>query len=250
MSIQRTLFVTLLTIHTYIFGCSDDLVNEILETDNDVDLRQRLKKTTDQFKLSKHKRINYKLAILSLHGIIQVRSKEPPIHYENKSSDEINCEHIVPQSFFHYAEVMRSDLHHLYPTYKSINLVRGNCKFAEIPDEEAEFIYLIESKLPPSEKTFRMNTCKISKLPGTFEPSDKSKGRVARACAYFFTRYSELLSKMPQVIDINTMVEWHEKYPPDSSEKKREQAVFYVQKNHNPYITQYTGYMREVWLGS
>ncbi|MEI6627796.1 MAG: endonuclease [Alphaproteobacteria bacterium] len=52
-----------------------------------------------------------------------------------------------------------------------------------------------------------------------------------------------------ELIDIKTMVEWHEKYPPSEPEKKREAEIFKVQKNHNPYITQSASYMREVWLG-
>ena len=251
MGIQKTIFIILTTFfHTCLFGCNNELVNEILGTNNNTSLKQRLKITTNEFGLSKHRKMNYKLSIISLHGIVQMCSKECPIYYEKKSNDEINCEHIVPQSFFNHVKVMKSDLHHIYPAYKSINLARGVCKFAEIPDEGAEFIYLTENSSPSLETTFCKSTCKISKLLGTFEPSNESKGRVARACAYFFTKYAVFLTKMWQVIDINTMVEWHEKYPPDGSEKKREKAVFYVQKNHNPYITQPVSYMREVWLGS
>ncbi len=155
MGIQKTIFIILVTfLHINLFGCSDNLVNEILETNNKTSLKQRLKITTNQFNLLKHKRMNYRLAIISLHGIVQMYSKECPIYYEKKSNDEINCEHIVPQSFFHHVKAMKSDLHHIYPAYKSINLARGICKFAEIPDEEAEFIYLTENHLPASEDSF------------------------------------------------------------------------------------------------
>ena len=251
---QKTIVIILLTFfHTYLWGCTDDLVNEILGTHNKVRpkqrLKQRLKTAKENFNLVDNRRLNYKLATIAIHGLIQKSSKECPIYYGYKANDEINCEHIVPQSFFRHIAVMSSDLHYIYPAYKSINLIRGNCKFAEIPEEKAEFIYLRGSNQPSPKNTSCKNTCKISKH-GIFEPNDESKGRVARACAYFFTRYPKFLAKMSQVIDIHTMISWHEKYPPERSEKKREKAVFYVQKNHNPYITQSISYMREIWLGN
>ena len=91
--------------------------------------------------------------------------------------------------------------------------------------------------------------CKVSTKDKKFEPNDEAKGMAARACAYILTRYQWLLPRMNELIDIKTMVEWHEKYPPSEPEKKREAEIFKVQKNHNPYITQSASYMREVWLG-
>ena len=186
------------------------------------------------------------------YGVVQKASGEHPIYAGGSAKDVVNCGHIVPQSFFHHVKVMKSDLHHIYPTYQSINFARETYRFAEVPDSEADHIYNDSIKeVDDAEivKNISQYGCKISSKDKKFEPNNDSKGKVARACAYFFTRYTCLIAKMSEVIDITTMVEWHEKYPPNETERKREAEIFKVQKNHKPYITQPVNYMREAWLG-
>lgn len=48
--------------------------------------------------------------------------------------DPINCEHTVPQSFFGSVEPMKSDIHHLFPTYKNWNSTRSNYPLTDIDD--------------------------------------------------------------------------------------------------------------------
>jgi endonuclease I len=219
-------------------------VAEDRHSKNIIPLSQRLNNVNNKFNLAKQRRLKYKKSLKALHGAVQFASKELPIYSELQINDSINCEHIVPKSFFHHSpcydtKTMESDLHHLYPAYQSINLLRGNRGFTDIE------IYQVCDQ---GNNAYKVSKLRISKN-NKFEPNNDSKGKVARECTYFFTRYTCLIAKMSEVIDIITMVEWHEKYLPSETERKREAEIFKVQKNHNPYITQPVNYMREAWLG-
>lgn len=233
MRIIRAFIFFNLIFHITTFGSHYNLVDELLGLQNiRPGLEQRLQTVKEEFHIFNHKRLKYRHATLALHGTICKFSKEPPIYYICRNRANINCEHVVPQSFFHYIPVIAADLHNMFISDRLINEFRGNCKFANLPDTESIPFF----------------TCKISQRGDLFEPNNESKGKIARACAYFFTRYTSFLPKMSQVIDIDTMITWHEMYPPNRSERRREKAIFRVQKNHNPYITQPVSYMRQVWL--
>lgn len=243
-----TLLINLLTISA--LHCIE-IVNDILNDKSEISLlKTRLEKVNAEFHLKFNKKLHYKFATTKLHGPIRKFSKEQLIYYSNPYNDEVNCEHIVPKSFFGHQPKIASDLHNMFSSYKSINLLRGTLRFAEISEDNAEFILIkhaCNSLKDAKEKDKHL--CKISKNNKEFEPDNASKGKIARACAYFFTRYPGFLPIMSDVIDMNTMIKWHEKFPPDETEIKREKAVFWVQRNHNPYIIQPIEWMRTVWLG-
>ena len=83
----------------------------------------------------------------------------------------MNCEHVVPQSWFDKAEPMRSDLHHLFACEPGCNSFRGNVPYWQFPSDEEVERYLCG----------RRET-------GKFEP-EHGKGPVARATLYFLVRY-------------------------------------------------------------
>lgn len=245
-----TLLINLLTISA--LHCIE-IVNDILNDKSEISLlKTRLEKVNAEFHLKFNKKLHYKFATTKLHGPIRKFSKEQLIYYSNPYNDEVNCEHIVPKSFFGHQPKIASDLHNMFSSYKSINLLRGTLRFAEISEDNAEFIlikHVCNSLKDAKNKEKDKHLCKISKNNKEFEPDNASKGKIARACAYFFTRYPGFLPIMSDVIDMNTMIKWHEKFPPDETEIKREKAVFWVQRNHNPYIIQPIEWMRTVWLG-
>jgi hypothetical protein len=86
--------------------------------------------------------------------------------------DGMNVEHTWPQSFFNKSLPMRSDLHHLLPTFQHPNSMRGHYPFGEVTGKP-EYSNSAGAKLGG----------------GVFEPPNFSKGKVARAVLYFFTRY-------------------------------------------------------------
>lgn len=145
----------------------------------------------------------------------------------------INCEHTIPQSFFGKSEPMRSDIHHLFPTYSNWNSRRSNYPFADINDSQTA-LWMIEtsdqSSIPSS------NIDAYSEYASQqFEPPEAHKGNVARAVFYFYTMYSSY--DMSQVGDINMFYQWHLADPVDAEESERNDEIFQYQGNRNPFVT-------------
>ena len=131
------------------------------------------------------------------------------------NSAGFNCEHTWPQSFFNKNEPERSDIHHLFPTDASANSRRSNFPFNYV-----------------TSPTWQEGGSKLA--GGRFEPRDEQKGRTARATLYFalrYSNYSNFLTNQETVLR-----EWHELFPPENDEKDRNEAIFSLQKNRNPFV--------------
>jgi endonuclease I/V8-like Glu-specific endopeptidase len=131
-----------------------------------------------------------------------------------------NCEHTVPQSWFSKREPMRGDLHHLFACESRCNSFRGNHAYFDFPDTEAT-----------------MEQCG-RREEDRFEPIS-GKGAVARATMYFLLRYPgtidlDISQMTPQRLTI--LKKWHEGDPVSEYERHRNQAIFEVQGNRNPFI--------------
>lgn len=150
--------------------------------------------------------------------------------------DPINCEHTVPQSFFGKSEPMKSDIHHLFPTYKNWNSIRSNYAFAEIDDNQTTRWMRntsYQSSIPSS------NIDEYSEYAnGKFEPREDHKGNVARAVFYFYTMYPTQAGSITSVGNLNTLYQWHLDDPVDAAEIARNNAIEQYQGNRNPYIDQ------------
>ena len=160
----------------------------------------------------------------------------------------INAEHTVPQSFFDRAEPMRSDIHHLFPTFANWNSTRSNHKFAEIVDSKTDkWMYLNTSQksIPRDNK----NAYSESDT-NVFEPREVHKGNTARAVFYFYTMYPGKAGSISSLGDINTLYQWHLDDPVDAAEAARNNAIEKVQGDRNPYIDQPSLVARAWGLGS
>jgi hypothetical protein len=126
-----------------------------------------------------------------------------------------NTEHTFPQSFFSSQEPMKSDLHHLFPTDDVANNERADHPFGIVTS--------------PSWS----NGGSLS--DGTiFEPRDIQKGPSARALFYFVLRYQNYTNFLnSQEAILRT---WHQNFPPDAAEKKRNNDIYSVQHNRNPFV--------------
>lgn len=149
---------------------------------------------------------------------------------------QVNTEHTWPQSKFSQKKI-KSDIHHLYPTYSKINGKRGSHPFYEIPDEQTKS-WLIRndngnSHAPPLSE--RNNYSEW--INGKFEPREDHKGAVARSMLYVYGVYGPNKLNMawfkPQ---INTLLRWHREYPVTPNEIVRTKAIKEVQGNVNPFI--------------
>lgn len=134
------------------------------------------------------------------------------------NSNLLNCEHTWPQSKFSRSfskGMQKSDLHHLFPTDSKANSVRGNYEFGNVDNGS-----LSNCEASHSEK------------PGHFEPPTEHKGNVARALFYFSVRYKMKIHPEQE----RTIKEWNIQDPVDAEERERNDGIYAVQGNRNPFI--------------
>lgn len=152
---------------------------------------------------------------------------------------DYNREHSMPKSWFNDGYPMYTDLFHLYPTDSYINNMRSNYPFGEVASvtKQSAGGY---SKLGKSA---------MSGYTGTvFEPADEYKGDFARTYFYMVTRYedqvatwkSDMLNKSAYPAFTNwalsVLLKWHREDPVSEKEINRNEAVYGIQHNRNPYI--------------
>lgn len=142
-----------------------------------------------------------------------------------EASDPFNCEHVVPQSWFSKKEPMRGDLHHLFSCESNCNSFRSNHPYADF------------GKFPIGAEGVTRPKCGF--LEGDeFEPF-RAKAKVARATLYFALRYPGKFNITGQAYDdagLEKLIEWNDAVAPDEHERHRNQAIFEIQGNRNPFI--------------
>lgn len=149
--------------------------------------------------------------------------------------DCYNREHSFPQSWFNSGNPMRTDLFHIYPTDGWVNQKRGNFAYGKVGS--ADWTSQNGSKVG------------LSVTPGytgtVFEPIDEYKGDFARTYFYMMTRYYGAMSgwNSPMMSDgdlapwaMAMLVAWHDQDPVSPKETARNNAVYALQHNRNPYI--------------
>lgn len=153
--------------------------------------------------------------------------------------DCYNREHTVPQSWFSKASPMVSDIIHVLPTDGKVNGQRSNYPYGECA-----------SGTTLRNGRGRLGKCTFpSSYSGTvFEPDDEFKGDIARIYFYMATRYENKISswggeafgngRYPGLKQwqIELMLKWHRQDPVSSKEIKRNNGVYLVQKNRNPFV--------------
>jgi endonuclease I len=149
--------------------------------------------------------------------------------------DCYNREHSFPKSWFNDGTPMLTDLFHIYPTDGYVNGMRSNYPFGEVG--AASWTSTNGSKLGNSS------------FPGytgiVFEPIDEYKGDFARSYFYMVTCYLDKVSawSSPMLSGNNLsswsrdmLVQWSYDDPVSAKETSRNEAVYDVQDNRNPYI--------------
>ena len=154
-----------------------------------------------------------------------------------KEGDCYNREHSFPQSYFNGSGPMYSDLFHVYPTDGYVN------------GKRADFMYGVVSN--PSFTSMNGSKVGNNTYPGSpsgsaFEPIDDYKGDFARTYFYIATRYkgedagwsSWEMSDGAELKQwaINMLLEWHQNDPVSQKELDRNNAVYNIQNNRNPFI--------------
>jgi endonuclease I len=151
--------------------------------------------------------------------------------------DCFNKEHLWPQSLFNNAGDVRSDLHQVPPTDGWVNNKRANFPFGDVTS--TTWTSLNGSKLGTG-STYAGYTGLM------FEPIDSFKGDIARSIMYVACRYSgedgswqnwQMANKAVLTADAKKLLlAWHHLDPVSTKELNRNDAVFAIQKNRNPFI--------------
>ncbi|MGB0522068.1 MAG: endonuclease, partial [Flammeovirgaceae bacterium] len=154
----------------------------------------------------------------------------------------INAEHTVPQSWFNQANPMRSDIHHLFPTHMNVNSSRGSLPFAEIPDNQTDNWYIVNSSNTGITTSSSIPSSNIDAYSErntnvSFEVREDHKGNTARAIFYFYTMYPTQAGSIDEIGDINELYQWHLDDPVDAWEQQRNARTKDEQGNFNPYIS-------------
>ena len=150
--------------------------------------------------------------------------------------DCYNREHSFPQSWFNSQEPMQSDLFHVYPTDGYVNGRRSNNPFAEV--DNPTWTSLNGSKLGPSVSAGYSGT--------GFEPIDEYKGDFARTYFYMAVRYysednswasnAMVTGSQLKPWALNQLYQWHLQDTVSQKEIDRNNAVYQIQGNRNPFI--------------
>ena len=111
-----------------------------------------------------------------------------------------------------YNEVA-GDMHNMYPIVRTTDLDRRGSLFGDLPDD-------VETRECGYQLSFQ-----------TFDPPDHAKGNVARAMIYMHMQH-----KLPLVGPLDLYQRWSKADPPDTEEKRRNDAIAKLQGNRNPYI--------------
>ena len=164
-----------------------------------------------------------------------------------KEGDCYNREHSVPQSWFG-SGVIKSDAVHVLPTDGYVNNRRSNYPFGEVNNVTYQ----------SNQGYSKLGSCKTAGYNGTvFEPNDEIKGDIARIYFYMVTCYESQASGWGHDVfssdyngftkwTLDMLMRWAKQDPIDEREVARNNAVYEVQKNRNPFVD-YPGLEDYIW---
>ncbi|WP_312749634.1 endonuclease [Epilithonimonas hominis] len=173
-----------------------------------------------------------------------------------------NREHMMPQSSFNSAYPMYSDLFFVIPTDARINQLRSNYPYGKA----GSTVYYNFSN---GSKQAANGTANATYTGRVYEPINEFKGDVARALLYFAVRYEGKLSgfnfstnadptKDQNPLDgteekayenwyVAMLLNWHQSDPVSQREIDRNNAVYNLQKNRNPFID-HPEWVNMIWV--
>lgn len=173
-----------------------------------------------------------------------------------------NREHMMPQSSFNSAYPMYSDLFFVVPTDARINQLRSNYPYGKA----GSTVYY---NFTNGSKQALNGTPNATYTGRVYEPIDEFKGDVARALLYFAVRYEGKLNSFNYSTNANDptkdqnplngteekayedwyvamLLNWHQQDPVSQREIDRNNAVFSIQKNRNPFID-HPEWVSQIW---
>lgn len=153
----------------------------------------------------------------------------------SQEGDCYNREHVIPQSSFGGALPMYTDLFHIYPVDGYVNNRRADYAFGTVG-----------SVSWTSANGGKLGTCNYPGYTGSvFEPIDEYKGDIARSIFYMMTCYQNQVQNWSSVMlsgnDLapwfrDMLVSWSANDPVSQKEIDRNNAIYAIQNNRNPFI--------------
>ena len=172
-----------------------------------------------------------------------------------------NREHMMPQSSFNSNYPMYSDLFFVIPTDARINQLRSNYPYG-IAGTPNHYTFTNGSKISKNGTPNSGYTGRV------YEPHAEFKGDIARSLLYYVVRYEGKLNSFnfyngtspandTSPLDgteekayedwfLAMLLEWHHNDPVSQKEIDRNNAVFSIQKNRNPFID-YPDWVNSIW---
>jgi len=175
-------------------------------------------------------------------------SNERRVVYNSAVMDR---EHAMPRSWWRNTSIdnhgrANSDLHNLFPSDAAANRAKSNWPLGEVAENAIIFNNGVTR--------VGSSAIAISGFSGrVFEPTDEYKGDFARTFLYMVTSYQDYANRwttnesatmiipnntFPTLTDyaINLLLEWHRNDPVSQKERNRNDSVFVLQQNRNPFI--------------
>jgi len=162
----------------------------------------------------------------------------------SSEGDCYNREHSFPKSWFNDASPMYSDLFHIYPTDGYVNGQRSNLPYGEV----GTATYTSSNGCKKGNNVYGSYTGTV------FEPADEYKGDIARTYFYMVTCYENLVASWEsnqagadamlngtsfpafENWSLQMLMDWNTQDPVSQKEIDRNNAVYNIQGNRNPYI--------------
>ncbi|MEI6754956.1 MAG: endonuclease [Paludibacter sp.] len=174
----------------------------------------------------------------------------------------MNREHSLPKSWFGVASgqensiPMGTDLHNLYPSDYDANMAKSNYPLGVVTGTNVITNAMINEKVG-------LSTSYSPQYTGTvFEPADEYKGDFARDYMYMVTCYEDYSSRWTSIGTesmllggtypvfrdkaIALLLKWHRQDPVSTKEIDRNNAVFKLQGNRNPFVD-YPDFAEFIW---
>ena len=166
--------------------------------------------------------------------------------------DGWNKEHLVCQSWLGSGPMV-SDLFNVYPTDARINNLRSNYPYGVVGTNNGF------SKDPNHHGLGKLGSSTTSGVGTCYEPDDNYKGDFARSFFYMVARYrqntlnsgngAKMFTSNPTNLtaySLSFLLDWHRQDPVSQKEIDRNQAVYGIQHNRNPFID-YPELVEYIW---
>ncbi|ELS3717101.1 endonuclease I family protein [Vibrio fluvialis] len=115
---------------------------------------------------------------------------------------------------------MEADLHNLTPAIGEVNGDRSNLNFSQWNGTDGA--------------TYGQCEMQVNFQQRKVMPPERARGAIARTYLYMSEEYGFRLSKSQTQL----MQVWNRQYPVDKWECERDQRIFKIQGNHNPFVRQ------------